>query len=534
MNRVICGAILIASLSVACSTPYDKAVAHYAQSEADSLKYRAALFLRDHAEYHYGVERYLVDSTGAPPTERPNPLDFEHGSALCDYLYSAGYRFVEGEAEMDLDVITKEYLIDNIERAFEVWREPWAAEISFNDFCRYILPYRNMDESLTEWRARFMERYLQEIKDSLPEGSSYVDVAEYLMHRLSGELGFTQVLNDFYIDYMTPEESEAMHYLECRALAHYGTLVLRACGVPCAMILTRWRFSSYQHASIYLPAVGREERFYRLSVFDELQEMGLPKDTMASYCTTLYCYEVNEEFLALLKEGIVPRSLLLPITQRDITGEFSTILDFTPDQSPIGNPRPGGASATKGNLEITAELAEEPYLYLMRFNYWQWFPIRYGRVTDGRVTFKNTTIHQLYSYGKMNKVTGEVEPFGTPFTIDGNGTIFEYRSDGDTVTIALAYNCEESERCPMRRITSNYWTEKGWKPITVDAPLWVVTEDLTDYQLYSPELLERGYKPAFHLASFRLPAWSVLYDNDLDRPRGYHPTDIPEENYMKF
>ena len=43
----------------------------------------------------------------------------------------------------DAQVITAEYLIDNIDLAFEVWRKyPWNRNLPFDDFCELILPYR--------------------------------------------------------------------------------------------------------------------------------------------------------------------------------------------------------------------------------------------------------------------------------------------------------------------------------------------------------------------------------------------------------
>ena len=42
-----------------------------------------------------------------------------------------------------LCVITAEYLIDNIDRAFDNWQKrPWNRSLSFEDFCEYLLPYR--------------------------------------------------------------------------------------------------------------------------------------------------------------------------------------------------------------------------------------------------------------------------------------------------------------------------------------------------------------------------------------------------------
>ena len=53
----------------------------------------------------------------------------------------------------DAHIITAEYLIDNIDRAFDNWQKrPWNRSLSFEDFCEYLLPYRIGDEPLEEWK----------------------------------------------------------------------------------------------------------------------------------------------------------------------------------------------------------------------------------------------------------------------------------------------------------------------------------------------------------------------------------------------
>ena len=54
----------------------------------------------------------------------------------------------------DLECIKADYLIDNIEQAFTVWRNlPQLRTMSFEDFKELILPYRTTDE-YAEWYKR--------------------------------------------------------------------------------------------------------------------------------------------------------------------------------------------------------------------------------------------------------------------------------------------------------------------------------------------------------------------------------------------
>ena len=67
----------------------------------------------------------------------------------------------------DIESIKAEFLINNIEWAFKVWREaPWGKHITFDHFCKEILPYRVGSEPPEEWREPYY-RCFQSVLDSL-------------------------------------------------------------------------------------------------------------------------------------------------------------------------------------------------------------------------------------------------------------------------------------------------------------------------------------------------------------------------------
>lgn len=89
----------------------------------DSLRYRAAEYLLEGLPYqwHYDVKK--LDET--------------------DIKVKV----------MDVEVLDAEYLAENIEYAFRAWELPWARDLSFKDFCRYLLPYKMGNEAPERWRA---------------------------------------------------------------------------------------------------------------------------------------------------------------------------------------------------------------------------------------------------------------------------------------------------------------------------------------------------------------------------------------------
>ena len=322
-------------------------------------------------------------------------------------------------------------------------------------------------------------------------------------------------------------EMQRIHYLECGGLAQYGTLALRACGVPCATIETFWRFNEVSHLSILLPSLGSNKHACRLSIYDELQEMGEPKDTMASYRTWLYSYESNPSLVDLSHKEKRMDYYTHPVTRQDITQLFSKTYNIT--------------------LPITEEVLDNQYIFLCRFSNWKWFPIREGMVKDGNVTFHNATIRQWYRLGVIQG--DSLHTFGKTFTILGPQvadslmsstpdyyTIQYYDCSGDSVHFKMVYNCQPNESRLTRSIKTYYWdTNMDWHPIQQDAILWGLNEKTGEYRVFD-ESMRKNFKPVFHLLQTDLPSWTVFFDNETPRPLGFicKDQDSNEGYLMQF
>ncbi len=132
----------------------------------DSLKLAAANYLISNMPYHYTREEYYVSPYGQK--YRPNITSFscrENVKKHCDSLLQSGYR-IEQRSVHDINTLNSAFLINNIELAFSAWQNPWSKQISFNDFCRYILPYRAQTEQISYLRKEIMERFVP-ILDSI-------------------------------------------------------------------------------------------------------------------------------------------------------------------------------------------------------------------------------------------------------------------------------------------------------------------------------------------------------------------------------
>lgn len=157
----------------------EKVIKQYNQNTADSLKLKAAYFLIANMDIHSSVDYYWVDGTGKkiPYNEMDYP-DFVTAVKAFEEI-KPKYPNVKPVpfTYKDIDTIKADFLIKNIENAFEVWKRPQCKNTSFTDFCNYILPYRVGSEPLQDWRTIYKEKF-EWIQDSV-KGNNTEDALKY-------------------------------------------------------------------------------------------------------------------------------------------------------------------------------------------------------------------------------------------------------------------------------------------------------------------------------------------------------------------
>jgi hypothetical protein len=160
----------------------EKVLSHYA-SPKDSLKWQAAFFLIGNMEGH-SYTRFALYDTLKKEVEF-NPLVYPTYEALQSAWDTLEQKygtldFKKKETFYDLDTISSDFLINQIDYAFRAWREkPWAKGISFEQFCEYILPYRGSNEPLELWRETFWEKY-KELEKKIVHPEDPIEVAKLI------------------------------------------------------------------------------------------------------------------------------------------------------------------------------------------------------------------------------------------------------------------------------------------------------------------------------------------------------------------
>ena len=149
----------------------EKVLTHYKNNPE---KLEAARFLICNMPRWYGYEGWQLDSI------KPVLIQKNKGEIVPKEVIEKWQRvsFYSLPKVYDAKVITADYLIENIDLAFDVWkRYPWNRSLGFDDFCELILPYRIGDEPLSSWRKLYHDHYTA-ILDSAYRGNDVIEACK--------------------------------------------------------------------------------------------------------------------------------------------------------------------------------------------------------------------------------------------------------------------------------------------------------------------------------------------------------------------
>ena len=129
----------------------EKVLAHF-KDDPDPLKYRAAKFLIENMPYHYTYEGKAIeayDSIYLQMADEPLPERNHFFKERTDNIRFSDQRFAT-----DIQTVKADYLIRAIDEACDTWRRSsWQDDYDEELFFNYVLPYRILNEPLSDWRT---------------------------------------------------------------------------------------------------------------------------------------------------------------------------------------------------------------------------------------------------------------------------------------------------------------------------------------------------------------------------------------------
>lgn len=471
----------------------ERVIAHYAHtgvrmddSTGDSLKLQAAYYLIGNMEGHSYQIFALYDSSKNiiefKPLDYPKydsltvaftAMEAKHGPLDFDKLRNIP----------DLDTITADFLITQIDYAFRAWREkPWAKGLSFSDFCEYILPYRGSNEPLENWREYFWQKY-SGIETTMTNPSDPIEAAKIINNDVKKWFTF----DPRYYYHPTDEGLSEMlneHLGRCEDMTNAAIYAMRANGLAVTSDYTPyWGNSGNNHAwnSIVTPDgkvtpfMGAEANPGEYHLWNKL----------AKVYRKMYSQQKDNLIFLERKQEKVP-AWLAGKSYIDVTKAYVDVCDVTVKfEKPIPD-----------SVDIA---------YLCVFNDGDWQAIHWGKIKDGQALF--TDMGRDIAYLPALFMNGKIVPFGSPFILGTDCSMKLLKSDGNkTIKTKLFSTTQRKQEISTDGITKTfltagkqyelfYWND-GWlslgkktaakKPLTFkkvpEGSLFWLVEDGSDHE----------------------------------------------------
>lgn len=381
----------------------EKVLEHYKE---DSLKLKAAEFLITHMwnkKFYTGelLDKYdtifsLYDSlrnegivVGDPPIimNTWDSLQKNYGALNISRL----------NRQWDCQTLTAEFLIKNIDEAFEAWNTaPDYASRNFNTFCEFILPYRGGMEIPEEYRQRYYNesRHLRDTSatDTLSLLNSFNQEFYWNRNYKPSELMWSYPLA------LPISKMETGRRGSCRQTSVYCAQVMRACGIPVAID--------------YVKAWGNRSRGHNWNVL--IQDSGkiFPFDPF-EHTRLQFTYKPAKIFRKMYSNNCLPKEIpsfsdvpeyLLYPDELDVTHQYGETFDIEID---CDYPYQGKEKKKHGVICV--------------FDNEKWIPVYWGINKQNKMYFKNMMPDVCYLAAYYEN--GKIIPASIPFILKKDGMI---------------------------------------------------------------------------------------------------------------
>ena len=446
-----------------------KVLEHYAAHPGDSLKYRAACFLLAGMPAHESRSYYWTDSLNKVITF--NEFDYPDFAAAVVEFNKIALRAKPNHVTVkksDCVSITSEYLIKNIDEAFELKQKPWARNLTFDQFCEYLLPYRFMDETFTEWRGSFQKEYARFIP--MLQGKSVRQVCVLVCDSLKKGFYNTWVTNPEKVEpaFLSPAQLLFRKQGACEDIANWGGYIFRSFGIATNIDYTpAWATSTGSHYwNVTLDERGNAIPFVMCSA-DSPNRYYLHREPSK---VLRIIYSINKETISQrIPKAEIPEGFLQFSNYLDVTRDYWKVFDLKVKLDSI----PSTESKSANNIAtiafdkaISTDNMKIQIAYVAVLNGLAWRPIWWSEITKGgATTFTDLSCGAVYL--PMLYQHGTLSPAAVPQLLRKDGSVqvlTPYMTRRRTVSLAQQEGYLIFR--PGKRYALYCW-QGGWKQLGV-------------------------------------------------------------------
>ena len=462
-NRLTCLGMLLGMLLGACRNDMrleyalqaagenraelERVLAYY---EDEPEKRKAARFLIENMPYYHSMQGEKLDSLKGVLASADS-LGVVPGLPWYDPNWPS-YSPENLRRTEDVRTVTADFLIRNIDLAFEVWKKrPWNTELSWEEFCEFLLPYRVGDEALENWREVCYRRY-SFLLDSVYTGSDPVEAVKVVVDYLEQERPF-RLSWMFNYPHLGGKFLLEQRIGKCREACDLIVYVLRALGIPAA-------FDFYTYSA--------ENPSGHIWV--------VVKDSTDSWIPFNFPYSRPERgnyFIDNQRPSVIYRQCFG--RQWDKSRRFLKDADVPVEFKNEFRKRVSD-NYFHSDLEVKTEDTAGRFVCLGVFGIHGWREVDIASVKHGKAVFKNMGPEQIYIL--MDCRNGLCIPAGNPFYFDGAGLrAFEARMDRlDSVVLYRKFPLSERIKEYMAGMRGGRFELSCDRDFRQSALMWQVEE----------------------------------------------------------
>lgn len=338
--------------------------------------------------------------------------------------------------------INSMFLIKNASKALETWNNSkWKADVSFDDFCKYILPYRVKTEIVKDgWRDTLYSRYSHLIENvyDLTEAFKIVhDTIQQTFHQTN--ISIPYILSAIDLD--------NIKYGNCTQRCVYEASVMRALGIPVAVDeISEWaNYGTSGHSWVSL--IYRNQT---LTMSRETKELKRHNPIDASIFSLKMPLE--DGYVSTLNEILSFKKTVSRVWRNSYENAKSNYDDNQADNETrlrFNNPFMEDVSKEYFATNDIVFNSKDKYGYLCTFRTGQdWHPVVFSQNNKGRHVFKNMGDSVVYQYVTFKH--GKMQYKGNPFLF-ANGKKQEINPSARKTNLIL------NRKYPMITQFVNYW-----------------------------------------------------------------------------
>lgn len=389
-------------------------IRHY-QDSGDSLKLKAALFLIENMADKYYLTGNVIDEyyTFIDSVYQIKQPEYDIPTIYGAFRSKAKYLKEKPQVNLDVQTLSADYLIQNIEEAFAVWGRPWNKHLTFDEFCEWVLPYRVGTEIPESWRKLYRERFEPLLQsDTIQTARQACEIINNELIKLPIHIALDGVLPIS----LRPSTLADIKFGLCNDYANLALFAMRASGVPVAVEnVPHWGRGNNSH--VFNAVYDNDGTWHDFSGAEQNPDEHLVR----------FRYEIPKVYRKTYSKQ--DSSLAMQCGNEDIPDFFKNpyMQDVTQDYPFI---------EAKDIIVPLPDKTDRKFAYLCVFDRTGWVPIAWGKVFGKRQVSFNA-IGPNIVYHSALYTDGALQLTGAPFLLDTLERITKYMPQKETIDYVL-------------------------------------------------------------------------------------------------